>query len=71
MKRSAADTNTATGTFEPVIGHLFGICVFLACTVILKVSKAIAKPKGHFLSFPDNLNPHYDSNKENAKAFFY
>ena len=30
---------------------------------------AIAKPKGHFLSFPDNVNPHYDPNKENASAF--
>ena len=41
----------ATGT----IGDLFGVSVFVACTVIHKVSRAIAKRKGHFLSFPDNL----------------
>jgi hypothetical protein len=29
--------------------------VFVACTVIHKVSRAIAKRKGHFLAFPDNL----------------
>ena len=45
----------ATGTFERVIGDLFGVSVFVACTVIHKVSRAIAKRKGHFLSFPDNL----------------
>ena len=45
----------ATGTFERVVGDLFGVSVFAACTVINKVSRAIAKQKGHFLSFPDNL----------------
>ena len=46
----------ATGTFERVVGDLFGVSVFAACTVIHKVSRAIAKQKGHFLSFPDILN---------------
>ena len=41
----------ATGT----IGDLFGVSVFVACTVIHKVSRAIVKRLGHFLSFPDNL----------------
>ena len=45
----------ATGTFEQVVGDLFGVSVFASCTVILKVSRAIAKQKRHFLSFPDNL----------------
>jgi len=45
----------ATGTFERVVGDLFGVSVFAACTVIHKVSRAIAKQKVHFLSFPDNL----------------
>ena len=47
----------ATGTFERVVGDLFGVSVIAACTVIHKVSRAIAKQKGHFLSFPDNLTP--------------
>jgi len=34
---------------------LFGVSVFAACTVIHKVSRAIAKQKGQFLSFPENL----------------
>ena len=45
----------ATGTFQRVIGDLFGVSVFAAWTVIHKVSRAIAKPKRHFLSFPQNL----------------
>ena len=45
----------ATGTFQRVIGDLFGVSVFAACTVIHKVSRAIAKQKGQFLSFPENL----------------
>ena len=45
----------ATGTFQRVIGDLFGISVFAACTVIHKVSRAIAKQKGQFLSFLENL----------------
>ena len=35
----------ATGTFQRVIGDLFGVSVFAACTVIHKVSRAIAKQK--------------------------
>ena len=42
-----------TGTFQRVIGNLFGVSVFAAC--IHKVSRAIAKQKGQFLSFPENL----------------
>ena len=47
----------ATGTFQRVIGDLLfiGVSVFAACTVIYKVSRAIAKQKRHFLSFPQNL----------------
>jgi len=45
----------ATGTFKWVVGDLLGVSVFAACTVIHKVSRAIAKQKGHILSFPDNL----------------
>jgi len=45
----------ATGTFRRVIGDLFGVSVFAACTVIHKVSRAIAKLKRQFLSFPENL----------------
>ena len=33
----------ATGTFQRVIGDLFGVSVFAACRVIHKVSRAIAK----------------------------
>ena len=45
----------ATGTFQRVIGDLFGVSVFAACTVdIHKVSRAIAKQKGQFLSFPED-----------------
>ena len=40
----------ATGTFQRVIGNLFGVFVFVACTVIYKVSRAIAKQKRQFLS---------------------
>ena len=42
----------ATGTSQRVIGDLFGVSVFAACTIIHKVSRAIAKEKRHFLSFP-------------------
>ena len=45
----------ATGTFQRVIGDLFGVSVFAACTVTHKVSRAIAKQKGQVLSFPENL----------------
>ena len=45
----------ATGTFQRVIGHLFGVGAFAACTAIHKVSKAIAKQRTQFLSFPENL----------------
>ena len=45
----------ATGTFQRVIGDLFGVSVFAACTVIHKVSRAIAKQKVQFLSFLGNL----------------
>ena len=45
----------ATGTFQRVIGDLFGVSVFAACTVIHKVSRTIAKQRGQFLSFPENL----------------
>ena len=45
----------ATGTFQRVIGDLFGASVFAACTVIHKVSRAIAKQKGQFPSFKENL----------------
>ena len=45
----------ATGSFERVIGNLFGDSVLGTCTVIQKIWRAIAKRKGHFLSFPDNL----------------
>jgi len=38
-----------TGTFQRAIGHLFGVSVFAACTVIHKVSRA------KLLSFPENL----------------
>lgn len=45
----------ATGTFQRVIGDLFGVSVFAACRVIHKVSRAIAKQKRQFLSIPGNL----------------
>ena len=45
----------ATGIFQKVIGDLFGVSAFAACTVIHKVSRAIAKQKGQLLSFPENL----------------
>ncbi|RMX52253.1 hypothetical protein pdam_00007931 [Pocillopora damicornis] len=45
----------ATGTFQRVIGNLFGVSVFAACRVIHKVSRAIAKQKRQFLSIPGNL----------------
>ena len=45
----------ATGTFQRVIGDLFGVCVFAACRVIHKVSRAILKQKRQFLSIPGNL----------------
>ena len=40
----------ATGTFQKVTGDLFGVSVFAACTVIHKVSRAIAKQQGLFLT---------------------
>ena len=45
----------ATGTFQRVIGDLFGVSAFAACTAIHKVSKAIAKQRAQFLSFPEKL----------------
>ena len=45
----------ATGTFRKVIGDLFGVSVFAACTVIYQVLRAIAKQKGQFMSFPESL----------------
>ena len=53
----------ATGAFERVIGDLFSISLFAACKVIRKVSRAIARQKGNFLSFPENL--------ANTKRKFY
>ena len=41
--------------FQWVIGDLFGVSEFDAYTVIHKVSRAIVKQKGQFLSFPENL----------------
>ena len=38
-----------------IIGEIFGVSVLAACTVIDKISRAIAKQKGQFLSFPENL----------------
>ena len=43
------------GTFQRVIGDLCGVSAFAACSAIRKVSKAIAKQRAHFLSFPENL----------------
>ena len=45
----------ATETFQRVIGDLFRVSVFAACILIHKVSRAIAKKKGKFLTFPENL----------------
>ena len=45
----------ATGTFQRVSDNLFGVSAFAACTAIHKVSKAIAKQRAQFLSFPENL----------------
>ena len=45
----------ATGIFQRVIGDLFGVSAFAACTAIHKVSKVIAKQRAQFLSFPENL----------------
>ena len=42
-----AFTFYTTETFEQVIGDLFGVSVFATCTVIHKVSRAIAKRKKH------------------------
>ena len=64
FSRSAVDFDAAssncfwfytTGTFEEVIGDLFGVSVFATCTVIQKVSRAIAKRPKHILSFPEKL----------------
>ena len=45
-----------TGTSEQVFGDsVLGVSVFATCTVIHKVSRAIAKQKEHFLSSPENL----------------
>ena len=46
----------ATGTFQRTTGEIFGVSVFAACTVIHKISRAIAKQKGQSLSFPENLS---------------
>ena len=35
----------ATGTFQRVIGDLFGVSAFAACTAVDKVSRAIAKQR--------------------------
>ena len=45
----------ATGAFQRVTGDLFGASVLATCTVIHKVSRTIAKQKGRFLLFPENL----------------
>ena len=45
----------ATGTFQRVIGDLFGVSVFAAGKVIHKASGTIAKLKRRFLSIPENL----------------
>jgi len=45
----------ATGTFQRVTGDLFGASAFATCTEIHKISKAIAKQRAQFLSFPENL----------------
>ena len=45
----------ATGTFQRVIGDLFGVGAFATCSAIHKVSKAIAKQRAQFLPFPENL----------------
>ena len=42
-----AFTFYTTGTFGQAIGDLFGVSVFATCTVIHKVSRAIAKRKEH------------------------
>ena len=44
-----------TGTFQRVTGDVFGVSVFAACSIIHKVSRAIAGQKGQFLSFTENL----------------
>ena len=44
----------ATGTFQRVIGDLFGVSAFAACTENHKVSKTVAKQRAQFLSFPEN-----------------
>ena len=46
----------ATGSFERVIGDLFGVTVSTACTVIHKVSREIAKRKSEFISFPGDVH---------------
>ena len=45
----------ATGTFQRVTGNLFGVSAFAASTAIHEASKAIAKQRAQFLSFPENL----------------
>ena len=45
----------ATGSFERVIGDTFGVSVFAACTVLHKVSRAIARRKEQFITIPDHL----------------
>lgn len=46
----------ATGSFQRVVGDLFGISIFAVSTVIHKVSRAIAKRKGQFISFQPDLS---------------
>ena len=46
----------ATGSYERVIGDLFGVTVSTACTVIHKVSREIAKRKSEFISFPGDVH---------------
>ena len=41
--------------YKSVTGDIFGVSIFAACKVIHKVLRVIAKQKGLFLSFLENL----------------
>ena len=47
---------------------LFGVSVLGTCPIIHKISRAIAKRKEHFLSFPKNLA---DTKKEFYKKVYH
>ena len=46
----------ATGSFQQVLADLHGMSIASACRVIHQVSRAIARRKGNFITFPTKEN---------------